>query len=120
MASFKRNIQTFTIKRPWGQFDQFTRNEATTVKVHSINPHSSFSLQYHNRRAELVRVLFGHPIITIGEKKINAKPGDEFMIERLEKHRIETNNDAAQILEIAYGDFDEDDTIRIEDNYGRA
>ena len=121
MASLERNIETFTVKRPWGQFEQFTHNEVTTVKIHSINPNSSFSLQYHNHRAEFWRILSGHPIVTIGETTVTAKPGDEFMVSKLEKHRIEAKDDAVQILEIAYdNNFDEEDIVRLEDNYGRA
>ncbi|PIR68586.1 mannose-6-phosphate isomerase [Candidatus Nomurabacteria bacterium CG10_big_fil_rev_8_21_14_0_10_35_16] len=116
----QRNIKTFTITKPWGKFEQFTHNETTTVKILSIKPNSSLSLQYHNQREELWYIISGHPILTIGEKKINAQPGEEFMINVLEKHRIETKDDAVQILEISYGDFDEEDIIRIEDNYGRA
>ncbi|MFA5791863.1 MAG: phosphomannose isomerase type II C-terminal cupin domain [Candidatus Paceibacterota bacterium] len=121
MAAFKRNINTFTIKRPWGQFEQFTHNEVSTVKLHFINPNSSMSLQYHNHRDELWYIVSGHPVLTIGENKINAKPGEEYMVSRLEKHQIEAKDDAVQILEIAYDDnFDEEDIIRIEDKYGRT
>ena len=115
------SVKTLIVKKPWGQFDQFTQSEVVTVKVLSLNPNASLSLQYHNHRDELLRVLFGHPIMTIGENKINAKPGDEFMIAKLEKHRIEAKDEVAQILEISYGDnFDENDIVRIEDKYGRA
>jgi mannose-6-phosphate isomerase len=113
-------MKTLTVKRPWGQFDQFTQNETTTVKVISINPNSSLSLQYHNNRKEFWCILFGFPIVIIGERKTNAKPGDEFMIEKKELHQIESQNGVVQFLEIAYGDFDEDDIVRIKDKYGRA
>jgi len=112
-------MKTLTVKKPWGQFDQFTHNEISTVKVHSINPHSSLSLQFHNHRDEFLYIISGHPIITIGENKTETNPGDEFMIPKLEKHRMETSDEPAQILEIAYGDFDEEDIVRIEDKYGR-
>ncbi len=111
----------FQVEKPWGNFRQFTHNEITTVKILSVNPKASLSLQYHNHRDEFWRVIFGHPILTIGKKIINANPGDEFNIPRLEKHRIETRDDAAQILEISFDDnFDENDIIRIKDKYGRA
>jgi len=120
MKSVKRKIKTFTIKRPWGYFNQFTKNEDTTVKVHYFRPNSSWSWQYHNHRAELWVILSGHPVVIIGKKKIKAKPGDEFMVARLEKHRVETKNDHVQILEICYGDFNEEDQVRLEDKYGRV
>jgi mannose-6-phosphate isomerase-like protein (cupin superfamily) len=113
-------MKTLTVKRPWGQFEQFTQNEMTTVKVISVNPNSSLSLQFHNKRREFWRVLSGHPLITIGENTTAANPGDDLTIEKLQKHRIATKDDLVQILEIAYGDFDENDIVRIEDIYGRA
>jgi len=79
------------------------------------------SLKYHNYRIDFWYILSGHPVLTIGDKKINANPGDEFMIKKLEKHRIEAKDDSVQILEISYDDnFNEDDIIRIEDKYGRV
>ena len=113
-------MKTFIIKRPWGQFDQFTQSEVVTVKILSVNPDTSLSLQYHNHRDEFWRVISGHPLLTIGENKIKANPGDEFTILRKEKHRIEAKDNAVQILEISYDDhFDENDIVRIEDKYGR-
>lgn len=120
MKPLKRKIKTFTIKRPWGHFDQFTKNENTTIKVHFFKRNSAWSLQYHNHRAEFWRILSGHPIVTVGKKKTKAKPGDEFMVPRLSKHRIESRNDDVRLLEICYGPFDERDIVRLEDKYGRA
>jgi len=114
-------MKTLVVKRPWGQFDQFTKNETVTVKILSINLNTSLSLQYHNHRDEFWRVISGHPILTIGDKKIKAKSGDEFTIPKLEKHRIEAKDDAVQILEISYDpNFDENDIVRLEDIYGRS
>jgi mannose-1-phosphate guanylyltransferase/mannose-1-phosphate guanylyltransferase/mannose-6-phosphate isomerase len=113
-------MQKIIVKRPWGQFEQFTQNEKTTVKVISINQDSSLSLQYHNHRAEFWHILSGFPVVTIGEKKINAKPGDEFMVEKKELHQIEAKDSTVKFLEIAFGDFDEDDIVRVKDKYGRV
>jgi len=77
-------------------------------------------LQYHNDRTEFWYIISGHPVVTIGEQKINAKPGDEFTIGKKELHQIEATDDAVQFLEIAYGNFDEEDIVRIKDKYGRA
>jgi len=117
MSDFK----PFSVERPWGNFRQLTQNEITTIKIHFINPHSSLSLQYHNHRDEFWKIISGAPIVTIGENKIKAKPNDEFMIFKMEKHRIEAGDEAVQILEISYdANFDEEDIIRLEDKYGRA
>lgn len=113
-------MKTLSVKRPWGQFEQFTQNEKTTIKVISINIDSSLSLQYHNHRTEFWRILSGFPLVTINEKKIEAKPGDEFTITQKELHQIEAKDEPVQFLEISYGDFDEADIVRVKDEYGRA
>ena len=110
----------FQEERPWGNFRQFSHNELSTVKIISINPNSSLSLQYHNNRSEFWKIISGHPIVTLGKKEIKASPGDEFMIKNKELHRLETKDDSAQVLEIAYGNFNENDIVRTEDKYGRA
>ncbi len=113
-------MKTLIVKKPWGQFDQFTHGETTTVKILLINPKSSLSLQKHTKRTEFWRVISGHPIITIGSKVIKANPNDEFVIQKMEAHRIEAIDDSVQVLEISSGDFDENDIVRIKDEYGRA
>jgi|SRR3989344_5155705 len=120
MTSSTRAIQTFVVERPWGQFRQFTKNENTTVKIHHIKPHSLLSLQYHKHRSELWYIISGHPVVTIGETKLAAKPGDEFLDHELQKHRIEAVDEPVVILEICYGEFNEEDIVRIEDTYGRT
>lgn len=113
-------MKTLVVQKPWGKFEQFTHNEQTTVKILTVNPKGILSLQYHKLRAEFWRIISGHPVVTIGKKIISAKPGDEFYIAELEHHCVEAKDDIVQILEISYGDFEEEDIIRLEDAYGRA
>ena len=112
--------ETLIIKKPWGQFEQFTHNEVTTVKIITVNPGGALSLQTHANRSEFWRVISGSPVVTIGERASEAKPGDDFFIEKSEKHRLAAKDTPVQILEIAYGKFDEKDIVRLEDKYGRA
>ena len=106
-------MKTLTVEKPWGKFDQFTHNEITTVKILSVNRGGSLSLQYHNHRKEFWRVISGHPLITIGGDALVANPGDEFIIDKLQPHKLEALNDDAQVLEVAFGDFDENDIMII-------
>lgn len=112
-------MKTLKVTKPWGAFEQYTHNENTTVKIIYINKGESLSLQYHNNRSEFWKILDGNPTITIGDNTIESKTNDEFIIEKGEEHRIEAKNDDVRFLEIAYGDFDEDDIVRLEDKYGR-
>lgn len=50
---------------------------------------------------------------------MEALVGKEFYIPRTTAHRIEAGTDGLSILEIATGDFDENDITRLSDRYGR-
>jgi len=112
-------MKTLVVKKPWGQFEQFTLNEQTTVKILSVDKGGSLSAQHHKNRSEFWRVISGHPLVTIDKEAKTATPGEEFDIGKMQSHRLEAPIDDVQILEIAYGTFDEDDIIRTEDKYGR-
>ncbi len=111
--------KTYIEKRPWGHFERFTENEQTTVKHIHVKPHSRLSLQYHNHREEYWRVITGQGEVIIGENTHPARPGDSFFIPKQTVHRIQTTDNDLLILEIAYGEFDEEDIVRIQDVYGR-
>lgn len=106
--------------RPWGSFRQFTNDNLSAVKIIKVKAGARLSLQYHEKRDEFWLVMSGHPVITIGEETKMVSPGDEFFITKKMKHRIAGSQDDVEILEIAYGDFDEDDIVRIEDDFGRV
>lgn len=108
-----------TTTRPWGSFIRFTNNELSTVKLLFITKGEKLSLQYHENREEFWRVISGSPEITIGEKITQAKVGDEFNVPAKSNHRISANIDDVTILEIAKGNFDENDIVRLEDKYNR-
>ncbi|HCR52598.1 TPA: mannose-6-phosphate isomerase [Candidatus Kaiserbacteria bacterium] len=107
-------------ERPWGNFERFTLNEKTTVKIVTVRAGESFSLQTHDHRDEFWRVLQGSGVIRIGEKDTHAKAGDAFFTPRRCAHRITGGPDGLACLEIAFGNFDENDVKRLEDRYGRS
>lgn len=106
--------------RPWGSFKQFTHNEVSTVKMITVDPGARLSLQYHEQREEFWVVLKGNPTVTLGEESRKASPGDEFFISKKTKHRLQGNEKEAVVLEISFGNFDENDIVRIEDDFGRT
>ncbi len=112
--------ETYTEVRPWGKFEQFTKNESTTVKIITVHPNQQLSLQLHHSRAEFWRVIAGNGTIEIDRTRLQAHPGDEFFIPMETTHRMNAGTNGLQILEIAYGHFDEADIVRLEDTYGRS
>jgi alkylation response protein AidB-like acyl-CoA dehydrogenase len=49
-----------------------------------------------------------------------VKQGDEFFVARGTKHRIMAGSEPLLVLEIAVGEFDEEDITRFDDKYGRV
>lgn len=114
------SLEPYIEKRPWGQFTLFTHNELSTVKIITVNPGEQLSLQYHDHREEFWRVLSGKGEITVGDKVHKAKMGDEFFVPQGTNHTVKADDHSElSFLEIALGEFDEDDIVRIKDKYGR-
>lgn len=107
-------------ERPWGGFRQFAHNALCTVKVLTIADGQILSLQSHRHRDELWVVLDEGLKVEIDGEAHVAHPGDEFVIPRGSKHRVGSVGGTGRILEISFGEFDEDDIERYEDVYGRS
>ncbi len=107
-------------ERPWGSFKQYVLNEKCTVKIHEIKKGQSCSLQSHKKRSELFIPLDKGIAIEVDGKVLDTEPGDEVYVPLGSRHRFSSKRDGGRILEIAFGDFSEDDIIRYEDKYGRV
>ena len=113
------NIQIYEEERPWGRFRRFTENTLSTVKIITVSPDCKLSLQSHNKRSEFWRVISGSGVFEIDNNKYDVKVGDEKNIPLGVLHRISAGSEGLSVLEIATGEFDENDIIRYEDDYGR-
>jgi mannose-1-phosphate guanylyltransferase/mannose-6-phosphate isomerase len=107
-------------RRPWGHFERFTLNEASTVKLISVAPGQRLSLQRHEHRDEWWTVLEGELTVTVDEESRVCHRGDRIWVRQGALHRAANRSGApASFLEIAFGTFDEDDIERVEDDYSR-
>jgi mannose-6-phosphate isomerase-like protein (cupin superfamily) len=109
----------FTEERPWGKFERFTLNQRSTVKLIYVDSDKRLSLQYHNKRTEFWKVLKGPVIAQVGERVSIMEPGDTVMIKPKTVHRLEGGGTDAVVLEISFGKFEEDDIVRLQDDYKR-
>lgn len=105
--------------RPWGRFEKFIENQNCTVKLLHINSDSRLSLQYHRKRREFWRVIKGSATVQILDKELDLKEGENIIIPKGASHRITTGKTECIILELSFGEFDENDIVRIQDDYGR-
>jgi len=109
------------VYRPWGYFDSIDYGSGFQVKRIFVNPKAKLSLQKHNHRAEHWVVVKGVALITCGEKVFELRESQSTFIPKGEVHRLENYNDfPLEIIEIQTGDYlEEDDIIRLEDDYQR-
>ena len=115
-----RRTDVFVEERPWGRFQQFSCNEPVTVKTITVEPGQRLSLQRHARRAELWQLLDGTLEVTVGERTWTPDADELVWVPVGAVHRISNPSPApARLLEVGFGDFDEDDIERLEDDYRR-
>ncbi|PKK83379.1 MAG: mannose-6-phosphate isomerase [candidate division Zixibacteria bacterium HGW-Zixibacteria-1] len=105
--------------RPWGNFIQYTNNEICTVKIITVDPNQTLSLQSHKKRDELWVVLDEGLRVELDDETLTPKPGDQIFIPRHTKHRLGSIGKRARVMEISFGYFDENDIERYDDIYGR-
>ncbi|HZP90551.1 MAG TPA: cupin domain-containing protein [Actinomycetota bacterium] len=108
------------IDKPWGRVTTYALNQPSSVRVISVDPGQETSVHYHQMRDEMWVVLDPGLTLQIGNRVVEAQPGEEFMVSAETTHRISNRSTArGRVLEIAYGYTTEDDTLRLEDDYGR-
>jgi mannose-1-phosphate guanylyltransferase len=113
-------MNIYSEDRPWGRFEKFHQNESCTVKLIYINPKSRLSLQYHKERWEFWKIIRGTAYVELDYKYFILKEGDNIIIPKGTKHRVNADENKCIILEISYGKFDENDIVRLEDDYHRT
>jgi len=108
------------VDKPWGKVATYALNQPSSVRVITVEPGQETSVHYHRMRDETWVVLDPSLMIQIGNREVDAQPGEEFMVPAEETHRIANRGSVrGRVLEIAYGYTTEDDTQRLEDAYGR-
>jgi mannose-6-phosphate isomerase len=109
------------VEKPWGRVVTYALNQPSSVRVITVEPGQETSVHYHRMRDEIWVVLDPDLVIQIGNREVEAQPGEEFMVPAEETHRIGNRGSLrGRVLEIAYGYTTEDDTQRLEDAYGRS
>lgn len=109
------------VEKPWGRFEQYTHNLPCTVKIITVAPGGILSSQYHDKRDELWVALDPGAMVEMDEKVSRPEPGEKLFIPRGTVHRLSAEGaERVRVLEISFGEFDEDDIVRLDDVYGRV
>ena len=108
------------VERPWGSFKQFAHNRECTVSLMTVLPGQRLSLQSHTGRAELWIVIDDGAVVQVREAERACQAGEEIWIQANEKHRLSCRGDRpVRVLEIAFGNWQQDDITRYDDCYQR-
>lgn len=117
-ADFRKRIEEDV--RPWGKFRSYPYKKARSIKIITVNPGESLSLQYHNHRSEFWVVLDRGLEITVGDKVWQPEENEEIFIPQKAPHRLRClGTKKARVMEIWLGDSDEADIVRLHDEYDR-
>ncbi len=108
------------VERPWGSFKQFANNEDCTVSLMMVLPGQRLSLQSHTGRAELWIVLDDNALIQVDDEIKSYNSGDEIWIPATSKHRLSCESEKPiRVLEVAFGNWQQEDITRYSDDYSR-
>lgn len=109
------------VVKPWGQYENLLSSDNFKVKILTILPEETLSLQRHFKRAEHWTVVQGSAFVLLNSKVYKLYPGDSLDIDRSEWHRIANNHSIPLVIvETQIGECYEEDIERAEDKYGRA
>jgi len=107
------------VDRPWGSFDQYAFNQDVTVSLMTVQPGQRLSLQSHTGRSELWIVLDEGAEVIIDDKVLHPKRMEEIWIPVGGKHRLSSIGTEMRVLEVAFGNWQQEDIIRFSDDYQR-
>lgn len=108
------------VQRPWGRYMIVYTAPGQWTKTLQINEWSRLSLQKHEKRTEIWHAPEGRLTATIGSDRFVMDANRLYVVPPETVHRIENITRYPLILvEVALGLPDENDIIRLEDDYGR-
>jgi mannose-1-phosphate guanylyltransferase/mannose-6-phosphate isomerase len=107
------------VTRPWGSFSQYAHNQEVTVSLMTVEAGQRLSLQVHTGRSELWIVLDDGGAVEVGEEVIHPSAGAEIWIPADTAHRLSSLGKAVRVLEIAFGNWQQEDITRFADDYQR-
>ena len=108
-------------RRPWGNYRTIEQKANYQIKHIVVYPGKRTSSQFHRHRDEILTVIKGSGIITLGRKVHIVKIGTSIKIPIEATHRITNDTDEDfELIEVQVGDYlGEDDIVRFKDQYGR-
>ena len=110
------------VYRPWGSYEGVERGERFQVKQLIVKPGGASSMQIHHHRSEHWVVVKGTAEVTLGDEKKLLSEDESIYIPLGIPHRIyNPGRIPMHFIEVQSGSYlEEDDIVRLDDNYGRG
>jgi mannose-6-phosphate isomerase-like protein (cupin superfamily) len=114
-------METTRVEKPWGYYEDIHRSKVIVFKKIVVKPNQKLSYQYHDKRSEVWYIEKGWAKVTIDDSIFKMTDGNKIDIPIKHLHRLEnlSPNLDLVVFEVQFGECDENDIIRIEDDYGR-
>ncbi|MEI4768845.1 mannose-1-phosphate guanylyltransferase/mannose-6-phosphate isomerase [Psychrobacillus sp. FJAT-51614] len=111
-----------TAHRPWGVYTVLEESPGYKIKKIVVKPGKKLSLQKHHHRNEHWVVVSGTATVTVGDNEFFVRPNESTYIKMGEVHRLENSGKIDLVLiEVQVGEYlEEDDIIRLEDDFKRS
>lgn len=110
--------QGIAIERPWGSMMLYAHGKNFWLKTITVNPQSRLSLQTHEKRGELWMCIEGEVYAVVDGVETALKPFETVRFEKGTPHRLGSEK-GGTVIELGFGECDEEDIIRLEDDHGR-
>lgn len=107
------------VERPWGSFEQYAFNQDVTISLMIVQPGQRLSLQSHTGRSELWIVLDEGAEVIVGDQVLHPKRMEEIWIPVDTQHRLSSLGNEVRVLEVAFGNWQQEDIVRFSDDYQR-
>lgn len=110
-----------TVHRPWGSYQTIIEGPRYKVKEIIVHPGRRLSGQYHNHRAEHWVVVEGEAEIQHGDVTCTLTEDQSLYIPLGTVHRLKNpGKGPLRLIEVQTGSYlEEDDIVRLDDDYGR-
>lgn len=107
--------------RPWGSWTLLLKSDRFQIKSIEVRPGKRLSLQSHERRSEHWVVVEGSARVTRDEEIIELGSNESVYLPAGAVHRLEnTGEENLRVIEVAIGDYlEEDDIVRLDDDWAR-
>ena len=129
MEEESQDTEATKVMKPWGYLEKLASGGNYYVQKIHIKAGERTSLHAHKKRSELWQCIKGNPKVLLVEHPdrlasaplVSLKVGESSQVKKECLHRIDNRNATceAELIEIQFGDCQEEDIIRYQDDYSR-